>query len=108
MRYRETLYRVDEKVAVITLNRPDKLNAWTTRMAEEIQDAVMTAAADDAVNVIVITGAGRGFSAGADMSVLQDLSDGGGKKADKAEQPKPTPQDAVSYTHLTLPTICSV
>jgi enoyl-CoA hydratase/carnithine racemase len=93
MRYREILYRVDEKVAVITLNRPDKLNAWTTRMAEEIQDAVMTAAADDAVNVIVITGAGRGFSAGADMSVLQNLGDGGDKKADKAEQPKPTPQD---------------
>ncbi|RLA35900.1 MAG: enoyl-CoA hydratase, partial [Gammaproteobacteria bacterium] len=93
MEYRETLYHVDGKVAVIMLNRPDKLNAWTTRMAEEIQDAMMTAAEDDNVNVIVMTGAGRGFSAGADMSVLQDLGDGGGKKADKEDKPKPTPQD---------------
>lgn len=94
MKYRETLYHVDGKVAVITLNRPDKLNAWTTRMAEEIQDAMMTAAEDDKVNVIVMTGAGRGFSAGADMSVLQDLGDGNSSKADKNDQPKPTPQDS--------------
>ena len=92
MEYRETLYHVDGKVAVVTLNRPDKLNAWTGRMAEEIQDAVVTASEDDNVHVIVITGAGRGFSAGADMSVLQGLNDD--KKAvAKADRPKPTPQN---------------
>jgi enoyl-CoA hydratase/carnithine racemase len=92
MEYRETLYHVDGKVAVVTLNRPEKLNAWTGRMAEEIQDAVMTAAEDDNVHVIVLTGAGRGFSAGADMSVLQNLGDGN-KTVAKEDQPKPTPQD---------------
>ncbi len=91
MEYRETLYHVDGKVAVITLNRPDRLNAWTRRMAEEIQDAAMTAAEDDNVHVIVLTGAGRGFSAGADMSVLKNMSDGG--EAEKRERPKPTPQN---------------
>ncbi|HBD10921.1 MAG TPA: enoyl-CoA hydratase [Porticoccaceae bacterium] len=91
MKYREIIYHTDDKVAVITLNRPDKLNAWTTRMADEIQDATVTAADDDSVNVIVITGAGRGFSAGADMSVLQDL--GEGKSKAKDDQPKQTPQD---------------
>lgn len=92
MEYRETLYHVDGKVAVITLNRPDKLNAWTGRMAEEIQDAAMTAAEDDNVHVIVLTGAGRGFSAGADMSVLQNIQ-GDSKAVHKKDRPKPTPQD---------------
>lgn len=92
MEYREILYHVDGKVAVITLNRPDKLNAWTRRMAEEIQDAAMTAAEDDNVNVIVLTGAGRGFSAGADMNLLQGL--GAGKAGEKEEdKPKQPPQD---------------
>ncbi len=91
MEYRETLYHVDDKVAVITLNRPDRLNAWTRRMAEEIQDAAMTAAEDDNVHVIVLTGAGRGFSAGADMAVLQNMSNGGDDA--KKDRPKPTPEN---------------
>ena len=49
MDYREILYAVGDGVAVITLNRPDKLNAWTTRMAEEIQDAALGACDDAAV-----------------------------------------------------------
>ena len=92
MEYREVLYHVDDKVAVITLNRPDKLNAWTSRMAEEIQDAAVTAAEDDNVHVIVLTGAGRGFSAGADMSLLQTIR-GDSKALDKTDTPKQTPQD---------------
>jgi enoyl-CoA hydratase/carnithine racemase len=92
MEYRETLYHVDDKVAVVTLNRPDKLNAWTGRMAEEIQDAMVTAADDDNVHVIVLTGAGRGFSAGADMNVLQGLNSAK-KTATREDRPKPTPQN---------------
>ncbi|MBV1930717.1 MAG: enoyl-CoA hydratase [Porticoccaceae bacterium] len=92
MEYREILYKVDGKVAVITLNRPDKLNAWTARMAEEIQDATVTASEDDSVNVIVLTGAGRGFSAGADMSLLQGLSNDV-KSAPKEDKPKLPPQN---------------
>ncbi len=93
MEYRETLYHVDGKVAVITLNRPEKLNAWTKRMAEEIQDAMVTAAEDDQVHVIVLTGAGRGFSAGADMSLLKDLGEGGDGKDGAMDKPKPRPDD---------------
>jgi enoyl-CoA hydratase/carnithine racemase len=54
-------------IAVITLNRPEKLNAWTPRMAEEQVDAITAANDDPRIGAIVMTGAGRGFCAGADM-----------------------------------------
>src|ERR1700730_5734950 len=71
----EILYSVAGRVATITLNRPDKLNAWTRTMEAEVRQAVEQAAADDQVRAIVLTGAGRGFCAGADMSLLQDVVD---------------------------------
>src|SRR5947209_19706666 len=54
-------------VALITLNRPERLNAWTPRMASEQAAAIRAANDDDEVGAIVMTGAGRGFCAGADM-----------------------------------------
>jgi enoyl-CoA hydratase/carnithine racemase len=66
----QILYTVADRLATITLNRPDKLNAWTATMECEVRSAVERAEADDAVRVIVLTGAGRGFCAGADMSLL--------------------------------------
>jgi enoyl-CoA hydratase/carnithine racemase len=78
MAYTDILYGVDEHVATITLNRPDKLNAWTAEMDADTRQAIETAAADDKVRAIVITGAGRGFCAGADMSRLSKISSGGG------------------------------
>lgn len=75
MNYKEILYTATEGIAVITLNRPDKLNAWTRLMAGEVWDAMHRAADDDAVKVIVLTGAGRGFCAGADMSELEGVTD---------------------------------
>lgn len=68
------LYDVDDPVATITLNRPEALNAWTGAMGRELQEAVGRAVGDPAVVGIVITGAGRGFCAGADLDVLSDLS----------------------------------
>ena len=67
MPYDQITYETDGNVAVITLNRPDRLNAWTSHMAEEIMDAVGQANADPTVGAIILTGAGRGFCAGADI-----------------------------------------
>jgi enoyl-CoA hydratase/carnithine racemase len=72
----EILYTVAGRVATLTLHRPDKLNAWTRAMEAEVRRAMQEAAADDNVRAIVLTGAGRGFCAGADMSLLQDVADG--------------------------------
>ena len=71
--YEDILYDVKDRVAVITLNRPDRLNAWTAAMQASVKRAIVDAAKDDAVRVIVITGAGRGFCAGADMGGLQQI-----------------------------------
>jgi enoyl-CoA hydratase/carnithine racemase len=76
MAYTDILYGVDKFVATVTLNRPDKLNAWTAQMDADVRHAIETAAADDSVRAVVITGAGRGFCAGADMSRLSKLSSG--------------------------------
>jgi enoyl-CoA hydratase/carnithine racemase len=74
MTYTEILYEARERVATITLNRPDKLNAWTRTMDGEVRAAVRVAADDPGVRAIVVTGAGRGFCAGADMSLLGGIA----------------------------------
>jgi 2-(1,2-epoxy-1,2-dihydrophenyl)acetyl-CoA isomerase len=66
--YEHILYEPRGAVALITLNRPEKLNAWTRTMEDEFIDAVRTAAADSEVGCVVVTGAGRGFCAGADIT----------------------------------------
>jgi enoyl-CoA hydratase/carnithine racemase len=68
MSYQQVLYEVRDRIATITLNRPDQLNAWTDVMAEEVYQATHTAAADDNVRVIILTGAGRAFCAGGDIT----------------------------------------
>ncbi|MFY9951006.1 MAG: enoyl-CoA hydratase [Candidatus Sulfotelmatobacter sp.] len=77
MRTHETLYTVAHRVAMITLNRPDKLNAWTAVMESEVRSHMENADQDDEVRVIVLTGAGRGFCAGADMSLLSAVAERG-------------------------------
>ncbi len=90
MTYQEIQYDVAEGVLTITLNRPDKLNAFTATMGREMLAAFDQADRDDAVRVIIVTGAGRGFCAGADLSsggetfdntqreTIDDHRDGGG------------------------------
>ena len=89
--YPEILYAVEQRVAIITLNRPDKLNAWTPTMHVSVQQAVHAAVSDEAVRVIVITGAGRGFCAGADMGNLQRLSAGQGAVSTAGDTQGQTP-----------------
>ena len=78
MEYSDITYAVEARVVTITVNRPDKLNAWTRTMETEVRAAMTAAGNDDAVRAIVLTGAGRGFCAGADMSLLSDVSASGG------------------------------
>lgn len=98
--YDEIIYTVQDPVAVVTLNRPDSLNAWTQRMRAEVRHAVNRAEKDRRVVGIVITGAGRGFCAGADMGELSRIRDGGREPpADDAGVeviPDPSPPDDFS------------
>lgn len=73
----DLLYDVADGIATLTLNRPDKLNAWTGEMGIAVRAAMEAAEADENVRVIILTGAGRGFCAGADMSLLNDLAANG-------------------------------
>jgi enoyl-CoA hydratase/carnithine racemase len=74
--YEKILYTVDDPIATLTLNRPRVLNAWTPRMGAEMKHALAQAEEDRRVVAIVLTGAGRGFCAGADLKQLEDISEG--------------------------------
>lgn len=75
--YEEILYEVDGPAAVITMNRPASLNAFTQLMLAEIRHALGAAEKDEGVVGIVLTGAGRGFCAGMDMNALGEMTTGG-------------------------------
>ncbi len=104
--YREITYEVNDPVATITMNRPDNLNAFTTRMLAEIKHALAEAEHDERVVGIVLTGAGRGFCAGMDMGALDSLSSGSGEREDLSElearpgDPAMGENFQVTYTYL--------
>ena len=68
MSYEQILYEVEDNIATITLNRPERLNAWSDVMSEEVWEATHAADEDPEVRVIILTGTGRGFCAGGDFS----------------------------------------
>lgn len=68
MEYEQVEVTVEAGVMVVTLNRPEQLNSWTARMGRELSAAMLRAHEDDDVRVVVLTGAGRAFCAGADLS----------------------------------------
>src|SRR5437870_9016711 len=88
MSYTEILLEVSEGVALVTLNRPERLNAYTPTMGHELAEAFAACDADDAVRAIVVTGAGRAFCAGADLGR-------GGERFDRtaATEYRATPPD---------------
>ena len=102
MAYEQILHSAKDGVAVITLNRPERLNAWTGTMHQEVKAAVAAAVADDKVRVIVLTGAGRGFCAGADMDALRGFQTAGrGAAAREEATPAGTnPNFAKTYSYF--------
>ena len=78
---RNILFDVSQGIATITLNRPDKLNAYTTEMGDEVYDAFARAHDDSAISVVILTGAGRGFCAGVDLEHLKAHQAGGNASA---------------------------
>ena len=68
MNLETVLYDVSDGVALVTLNRPDAMNAWTPQLSDELSVAMGAADADDSVRTVVVTGAGKAFCAGADLS----------------------------------------
>jgi enoyl-CoA hydratase/carnithine racemase len=83
------LFDVQDEVAVLTFNRPDRLNAWTPELQTRYFDLLEECAAREDVRVIVLTGAGRGFCAGADMQGLEEIAGGNGERP--AERPDTRP-----------------
>ena len=79
MSYEDIQYEVEDGIATITMNRPDKLNAFSKAMVEELIDVIDKTDADDNVRAVIFTGAGRGFCAGADLSA-------GSKTFDKSDR----------------------
>jgi 2-(1,2-epoxy-1,2-dihydrophenyl)acetyl-CoA isomerase len=101
--YRTILLDVGEGIATVTLNRPEALNAYTPEMGEEIVDAFARLRADDAVRVLIWTGAGRGFCAGVDLAVLKqsqaghDVSAGGAPKLGEEAFIRTFPLELATY-----------
>jgi len=94
--YQQIDYAVDDGLLVITLNRPNRLNAFTLRMADELVDAFERASRDDAVRAVIVTGAGRAFCAGMDLT-------GEGNVFELDESLRPTLADM--HGHLAVPAI---
>ncbi|HEY6418736.1 MAG TPA: enoyl-CoA hydratase-related protein [Candidatus Binataceae bacterium] len=76
MDFAEIIYEKSDRVATVTMNRPEKLNAWTPKMGAEMRTAVMDAEHDPKIGAIILTGAGRAYCAGADMGNLNDIAAG--------------------------------
>jgi len=89
MTYEQILYDVADGIATVTLNRPERLNAWTMRMGAEVRHALCRADDDAGVRVMIVTGAGKGYCAGADMDMLQGVQRGGSGPGDTGNIPVP-------------------
>ena len=108
--YETILYEVADEIATITLNRPAKMNAYTTTMGAEITDAMIRADADHDARVIILTGAGdRAFCAGADMAMFaSDIK----AREEKSDAREPAPARSVEFPYvmrnLSKPTIAAI
>jgi 2-(1,2-epoxy-1,2-dihydrophenyl)acetyl-CoA isomerase len=104
--YEQIIREQRDDVVVLTLNRPERLNAWTPQMSAELTDAIEAADADPAVGAVVVTGSGRAFCAGADIAAVfnTQLSEG----ADGAASAAPRRHDWVDVVRRTKPLVAAV
>ena len=100
------LYSVDGAVARITLNRPEKRNALNDAVIAGIKQGLREAAADESIRVVVITGAGKDFCSGADLSALQKIA--GASVAESAEDARSLLELFLSIRQLQLPVVAAV
>src|SRR4051812_4371969 len=104
MAYEQILREQRDDVVLLTLNRPDKLNAWTPQMSGELTDAIESADADPSVGAVVVTGAGRGFCAGADISAVFDAQLSG----ETESAPPARARDWIELVRTTKPIVAAV
>lgn len=107
--YQNILFGIDAGVATLTLNRPDKLNSFTQAMHEEVRDALRKVGADKSVRVLVLTGAGRGFCAGQDLSDRAVSNAPGARPVDLGDSVEKNYAPLVlALRALPMPVICAV
>ena len=108
MSYEHILFDVTDGIATVTLNRPDKLNAYITPMGDEVCDALRRCRDDDAVRAVVLTGAGRGFCAGVDLEHLKahqaggNAAEGKGPRLGEEDFLKKLPLELLEYPKPTI------
>ena len=108
MDYEQILFEITDQVATITLNRPEQLNAFTFTMSQEMRDALQRAEEDDHVRVIILTGAGRGFCAGMDLSGGEDAFDFSKKEFTPEEERERSDPPVKFFPTLKKPVIVAI
>ncbi|MGH7865893.1 MAG: enoyl-CoA hydratase-related protein, partial [Candidatus Binataceae bacterium] len=97
MNFTDIIFDKADKVATVTFNRPEKLNAWTPKMGAEMREAIMDAERDSAIGAIIVTGAGRAYCAGADMEALGQIASGRGSARAAADEDEWTSRQRPDY-----------
>ena len=108
MSYEQILFDVKDQVAVITLNRPERLNAFTGVMIQEFMDALQQVEDDDDLRVSIVTGAGRGFCAGADLAGGGKTFDSRGREESAQTQRRPGSSTVKFFLGLKKPVIAAI
>jgi len=106
MTYEQIRFERRDEIALVLLDRPERLNAWTPTMGAELADAIEAADADPSIGAVVVTGEGRGFCAGADMSAVFQTHQAGAAAGSAAEGR--AVRDWVELVRATKPIVAAV
>ncbi len=105
MKFDEILVSRKDAVATVSLNRPERLNAWTPHMSQELRACFRTLSDDDAIRSIILTGEGRGFCAGADMDALKGIKPGLRRSSGKPPPFDPKSAPGFQGAHTWFPAV---